>query len=76
MNLFVLTYDRRRRMLVGTVRFAPGEYEQANRLLSETELRDPDLEVVLLVAGSLDDLKRTHGRYFDDPTQPLLEAAG
>jgi hypothetical protein len=76
MKLFVLTYDRRRRRLVRTDEFDPGDYGAANRLLSETEMLDPDLEIVLLEATSIDELKRTHRRYFEPLSATPLEATG
>jgi hypothetical protein len=42
----------------------------------EIELQDrsdPDLEVVLLSAPSLDALRRTHGRYFRSPEELAAE---
>jgi len=41
--------------------------------LFEFERDWPDMEVVPLEAASLDDLKRTHRRYFEDLT-PLQRA--
>ena len=42
----------------------------AARSVKEKELRtDPDIEVVLLAASSLDVLKRTHARYFKTISQ-------
>ncbi len=75
MRLFILTYDRRRHELVGIESYAPGAYEEANRHLAEVEFGDPRLEVVLLEAASLDDLKRTHRRYFEKLTTPHLDPA-
>ncbi len=41
--------------------------------LEKTQGEDPDVEVVLLSAPSLEALKRTHARYFSD-RQDLAEA--
>jgi hypothetical protein len=61
--------------LVQVQAIASGEYAEANRRLAEIELADPDIEVVLLEAASIEDLKRTHGRYFENLGGPVLEAA-
>ena len=74
MRLFLLTYDRRRRRLLSRLEFEPGEYERANQAMLQAELDHPDLEVVLLEAASIDDLKRTHRRYFEDLTGFLQPA--
>jgi hypothetical protein len=64
---FLLTYDRRRRKVVDTIEFP---YEERDRALAaraaliQEHREDPDLEIVLLGANSLDDLKKTHSRYF------------
>ncbi len=68
MKLFLLTYDRRQRRLLRTQEFAPGQYAEANRAMLDKELAHPELEIVLLEAASFDDLKLTHGRYFEDLT--------
>ena len=76
MKLFVLVYDRRRRELVEVETFEAGAYDEANRRLFETEFSNPDLEVVLLEAGSVGELMLTHGRYFTNLGGQLIEAAG
>jgi hypothetical protein len=76
MKLFVLTYDRRRARLVRMDEFDPGDYSAANQLLFETESADPNLEVVLLEAPSIEELRRTHRRFFETLVTPPLEAAG
>jgi hypothetical protein len=75
MMLFILTYDRRLRELVSVEPFAPGAYEEANRHLAAHEFGDPNFEVVLLEAASLEDLRLTHRRYFEKLAGPLLEPA-
>jgi hypothetical protein len=75
MNLFVLVYDRRRRELADIQQFEPGQYDLANRRLSEVEFSNPDLEVVLLEAGSVAELRLTHARYFIDLGGQLIGAA-
>jgi hypothetical protein len=74
MKLFLLTYDRRQQRLLSNQEFEPGQYEEANRVMLEEELAHPELEIVLLEAASLDDLKRTHRRYFEDLTGFLQPA--
>jgi len=73
-NLFLLTYDRRRRKLLSVQEFAPGHYAEANERLFAGELADPTLEIVLLEAPSLDQLRMTHSRYFEDVRAWLTQA--
>ncbi len=68
MNLFLLTYDRKRAKLLDMKRFGPGEYQLANVALLAEDRAHPDLEVVLLEAVSEDQLRTTHRRYFEDLT--------
>ena len=68
MNLYLLTYDRKLGRLLSIDKFAPGEYEHANRAMLAKERAHPDLEVVLLEAASEDQLRLTHRRYFEDVT--------
>lgn len=75
MKLFLLTYDRSRQKLVDIREFDPGEYEDANRHLLETELAHPTWEVVLLEAPSREALRRTHGRYFEEGVAVLRPRA-
>jgi hypothetical protein len=67
MKYFLLVYDRARGQLLG----APKEYpltsvkaavDARNELLHSTH--GGDVEVVLLGADSIEDLQRTHRRYF------------
>ena len=67
MKLFLITYDRKRGLLLGIDKFDQGEYERANRALLAQERAHPDLEVVLLEAATEDQLRLTHRRYFEDP---------
>ncbi len=75
MKLFVLVYDRSRRELVEIQEFEPGQYAEANRRLSEAEFSSPNIEVVLLEAGSVAELTLTHARYFTNLGGHLIEAA-
>ncbi len=50
------------------------EEAPADRVDAEIARTDVDLEVVVLTADSLDELKRTHGRYFLTPAE-LVRAA-
>lgn len=74
MKLFLLTYDGLRRALVSIEEFQPGRYAEASGRLFEVEEAQPDLEVVLLEAASIDDLKRRHRRYFENLTSFLQPA--
>lgn len=68
MNYFLLVYDRS----TGRLLRAPREYPSAQRdaamrerFALELENRErPEVEVVVLGADSLEDLQRTHSRYF------------
>jgi hypothetical protein len=68
MSYFLLLYDRRQgHLLRPPVVFSDSEADRA--LTARFELEDeyrskPDVEVVLLGSESIDDLKRTHARYF------------
>ena len=50
------------------------EEAPAARVDAEIARTDADLEVVVLTADSLDEIKRTHGRYFLTPAE-LVRAA-
>lgn len=71
MRLYLLVYDRSRRTPLRIQEFEPGQYAEANRRMLAEELAHPDFEVVLLEAPTRDDLRRTHGRYFEDLTRLL-----
>ncbi len=64
-TLFLLEYDRRTEQIT-----ALDEYRERDRAHAMLDLRrreaekEPHVEVVLLEAGSRDELKRTHSRYF------------
>ncbi len=76
MNLFLLTYDRKRRSVLDLQTFGAGEFERANRALLQAELAaGADTEVVLLEADSKDQLRKTHRRYFDDSGARLIAAS-
>ncbi len=74
MRLFLLIYDRSRKTPLRIQEFDPGQYAEANRRMLAEELANPDFEVVLLEAPTKDDLRRTHGRYFEDLTGFLQPA--
>lgn len=62
LHYFLLEYNRRDGDLVVS-EFA--ENDEATAALHEKETnRAPDVEVVLFMARSLDDLKHTHSRFF------------
>ncbi|SFF81941.1 hypothetical protein [Blastococcus tunisiensis] len=66
MSSFLIRYDRR----TGAVDVTEYQGERgrvmalAGRVEAELNRDGRDLEVVVLSAGSLEELKRTHGRYF------------
>lgn len=65
MNLFIIHYERPDGRLISIREYAEDEADQANADLRIQESAKPDhVEVVMLHAACLDDLKRTHGRYF------------
>ena len=76
MSIFVLTYDRGARELIGVQTFGSSERDRATAVRLEMELSayaaDADLEVVTLEADSLDDLRRTHRAYFEDVAAELV----
>lgn len=66
MTSFLMRYDRRTGDLEVT-EFAGENARQdalTARVQAESERASADVEVVVLAADSLDELKRTHGRYF------------
>lgn len=71
MRHYLVVYDRRRGARVGRLR----TFHDAGRALDarfEAERQhkaDPDIEVVVLSGRSVDALRRTHGRYFEDAQQ-------
>jgi len=74
MKLFLLIYDPQLRALVSIEEFKPGRYAEASGRLFQAEDAQPDMEVVLLEASSIDDLRRTHRRYFETLTSFLQPA--
>ncbi len=66
--IFVLIYDRKKGQLLGRVReYAESLVNRAaeDRFTAELEYAsDPNIEVVMLSSGSLEELTRTHARYF------------
>lgn len=77
MNWFLITYDRSGRTPVSLL-----EYPAADRMRALAErqslilrhIADRDIEVVLLGARDLDEVRATHGRYFDSGLAAVLEA--
>jgi hypothetical protein len=76
MNLFLIIYNR----ATGEVEVREYSAEDRARALNDrfarelVERKSPFVEVVLLGADSLEDLKRTHSRYFRNPAE-IAEAA-
>jgi hypothetical protein len=77
MTNFLVVYNRRTG--ASTVReFAEGHGREAirERFEAEREHRgDADIEVVVLVSSSPEELRQTHGRYFESPGE-ILERVG
>lgn len=67
MTAFVINFNRRTGEVEVTSFAEPGGHRAAilERLRREAERDDPDLEVVSLISDSLETVKQTHGRYFD-----------
>lgn len=62
---FLVIYDRRAGEIIRHRRFQTPAPALAARFQAEREFREqPDVEVVVLGAGSWDALKLTHSRYF------------
>lgn len=62
---FLLVYDRDAGQLISKKRFAADADALRARFKAEHEFRGrPEVEIVVLTAGSEEDLMRTHGRYF------------
>ena len=69
MRQFVIVFDRSRGEILETIEFPEWEREKSlkKRFALEQEYASrPEVEVVSLGAASIDDLKRTHTRYFKD----------
>jgi hypothetical protein len=64
---FLLVYDLDRQELVGDPRefSKPAEAAAAYAELEQRHQGDPNLEIVLIGADSLETIKSTHGNYFD-----------
>lgn len=74
MNLYLLTYDRRKGEIIDRRSYRADERERAfaDRLKEMIARRqEPDVEVVLLSAGSFEDLMKTHSRYFKSSEEIL-----
>jgi hypothetical protein len=76
MRSYLIVYDRSRGMILEQREYGPGERASAlaERFRIEArERQNPSIEVVVLSAGSVEALHRTHSRYFSTPGQ-LAEA--
>ena len=70
---FLLVYNGPLRVLERSERFEDVEAALAAYAQAEDDYRGrKDVEVVLLGSDSLETLKRTHGHYFESPTEPDL----
>lgn len=70
MNVFLLIFDRGERRLVELDEYPASARRDAEEARFQAELAalksGRDVEIVTLEAGSLDELRRTHGSYFLD----------
>jgi hypothetical protein len=77
MRNYLVIYNRRTG--ARTVQeFGEGHGREAIRERFQAERRhrgDPDIEVVVLVSSSKEELRQTHGRYFESPGE-ILERIG
>jgi hypothetical protein len=63
---FLLIYDHRNQQLVHQQEFSDASEAAAEYGRMEAEHRnEPNLEIVLVGADSIETIKRTHGKYFD-----------
>jgi hypothetical protein len=70
--IFILSYDRSREKLIENAVFDDDDVRRAQeaRLVSEARhAGHDDVEVVLLRSDSIDELHRTHSRYFQSAQQ-------
>ncbi len=76
MTSFLMQYDRRTGDLEVTEFVGEHAREEAlaARVQAEAERASEDLEVVVLAADTLEELKRTHGRYFRSASELVREA--
>lgn len=78
MRQFLLVYDRSSGELVSMESFDEDKRSDALHHRSRLEIEYGDqseIEVVLLSAASLDDLKKTHSRYFESLEAMISDAA-
>jgi hypothetical protein len=65
MNHYLVVFDRSTGRVLRRTQFSDSNAALEARFEQEREYRDnPDIEVVVLSARSVDALKHTHGRYF------------
>ncbi|MBC5801000.1 MAG: hypothetical protein GIX03_11630 [Candidatus Eremiobacteraeota bacterium] len=70
--IFLIQYDRGSGMLIENQQYPDSLLDEANadRLKAEIEHADnSEMEIVILRSASLDELKRTHARYFKSLTE-------
>lgn len=76
MKHFLIVYQRSKRTTLEMKIFEDGHQlaADAERLEREIQYRaNPDIEVVVIDAPSEEHLRYTHGRYFADPNETLLD---
>lgn len=76
MNHFLLVFDRARGCLLSQTTYEDHRVALMARFEAERLHDDnPDVEVVVLAAESVEDLHRTHGRYFFTISELAARAA-
>jgi hypothetical protein len=71
---FLMVYDRPRGELVSITPFEDSQEALRARFAEERDhLQDPDLEIVVLAGESEEQLRMTHGRYFDQVHDILVQ---
>lgn len=62
---FLLVYDARARRLISSQDFADADVASAAYARAEREhIDEPDIEIVLVGADSIETIRKTHGHYF------------
>jgi hypothetical protein len=75
-NYYLLVFNRRTGVMLRLEQFAESDVAMSARFAAELEFRgDGDVEVVVLGAESMDALRRTHSRYFNEPRKLAEDGA-
>jgi hypothetical protein len=74
---YLLVFDRALGRLVAEIKeFQDADLAVQERFRREASESSPDVEIVVLGAESLKDLKSTHGRYFGTSAKDALATLG